>query len=394
MNLKLWIFFFPAFIFGQSWAENTLLKMTLEEKIGQLFIAPACPMRGEDHWNDWLDLIQNYHIGGAITKQADPASHVRFVNRLQKITPCPLLITADAEWGLAMRISDTVAFPKNGILGQIGDLDLIHKIGLEIGKQCKRLGIHLNFSPVADVNTNPSNPVIGVRSFGDNPTWVAQCVVEMLKGLQEGGVMACAKHFPGHGDTALDSHVELPTVSHDKKRLRTTELSPFKKAIENGVSAIMTAHILVPCLDPKFPATLSPAVIETHLRKEMHFEGLIVTDALNMKALSTYYSPQKIAYYAHVAGCDLLLYGDHVAPRIDDIVRNQIPRVYNCLLESYRNKELPLSLLDEKVLRILRAKEKMGLHLQKEVDPKGVAEFLHREDVCDLVSYIESKRGL
>ena len=381
----------PICTFAHSWAEETLAQMSLEEKVGQLFIAPACPLRGEDHFDDWVQLMKQYHIGGAIMKQSSPESHIRLVNRLQQTSDHPLLITADAEWGLSMRMSETVAFPKNKTLGQLHDLELIHAIGVEIGKQCRRVGVHLNFAPVADVNTNPHNPVIGVRSFGDDPAWVSQCVVQMVKGLQEGGVMACAKHFPGHGDTAMDSHHDLPIILHRQKRLETVELAPFRAAISSGVRAIMSAHILVPSLDERLPATLSPAILTNLLRKEMGFEGLIVTDALNMRALANYYPPETIAYYAYCAGCDLLLYGDHKGPNIDDILRNQIPKAYDCLLESFSSNNLDVSVLDEKVLRILRMKEAMQLHLERQVPLDDVQSVLHSVEAQDLQARAKEK---
>ena len=344
---------------GQSWAEDALAKMSLEEKIGQLFIAPACPLRGEDHWNDWLSLINQYHIGAAIMKQGTLEEHVRLVNRLQKASPLPLLITADAEYGLAQCISDAIAYPRNAVLGKTNDLHLIHDIGKQIGAQCKQAGIHLNFSPVADVNNNPGNIIIGARSFGDDPDWVAQCVVAMFTGLQEGGVMACAKHFPGHGDTSVDSHANLPIILHSRDHIENTELIPFKAAIENGVKAIMSAHILVPCIDEKLPCTLSANAMHKLLRIEMGFDGLIITDALNMKALVNLYTDEEIALYAHMAGCDLLLYGDHIAPNVDEIIRKQIPSAFNRLKRAYENDELSIDFLNEKVLRILRAKESL-----------------------------------
>ena len=375
---------FPIFIFGGSWAEETLVRMSLEEKIGQLFIAPACPLREEDHFEDWVQLMEEFHIGGAIVKQSNPESHVRLVNRLQKASDLPLLITADAEWGLSMRMTDTIRFPRNQVLGEMKDLDLIREIGFEIGKQCKRVGIHLNFSPVADVNTNPDNPVIGSRSFGDDPNWVSQCVVAMLEGLQSGGVMACAKHFPGHGDTGVDSHLDLPVLLHDRARLENVELVPLKAAIAKKVSAIMSAHILVPCIDDRFPCTLSSLAMSRLLREEMKFEGLIITDALNMRALSLFYSPEEIAYFAFLAGSDLLLYGDHKGPNVDDILHNQIPSAYRFLLSACRSNKVSVSVLDDKVLRILRAKEAHQLHVNRMVVEEGVRLSLHSSDAVDL----------
>lgn len=358
---KSWLFFilflFSSFsLLGEEEAEEILSQMSLDEKIGQLFVAPASPLRSQDHLKDWSHLLSEYHIGSLILKQGDKESTQRLIETLQKKSKYPLLITADAEWGLGMRISDAVSYPRNGELGKKGDLGLIRKIGKEIGNQCQEIGIHLNFSPVADVNHNPHNPVIGDRSFGPNPEWVAQCVVEMALGLEEGGVKACVKHFPGHGDTGVDSHVELPIVSQRRERLDSCELIPFRAAIEKGVSVVMSAHILVPILDPQYPATLSSLIMNDLLRKEMGFKGVIVTDALNMKALTQYYSAEELAICAHKAGCDLLLYGDHRSEEVDRLLREEIPRAFFRLKKAYESGEIQIEYLNEKVLRILTLK--------------------------------------
>lgn len=363
---------------SQSWAEATICTLSLDEKIGQLFMPPACPLRGEDHKNDWATLLEKFHIGNAILKHSDPVTQVKFLEDLQKRSKIPLLISADAEWGLAMRMKDTAAFPKNGILGAIGDFDLIYQVGAEIGRQAKRVGIHLNFSPVADVNTNPDNPIIGIRSFGDDPNHVASCVAAMVRGLQSAGILACAKHFPGHGDTTVDSHRALPVVSHSRKRLDTVELVPFRRACSEGVGAIMSGHLLVSAIDPERPATLSPLCMEGLLRNEFGFEGLIITDALNMRALSE--TPEEIAVRAFQAGCDLLLYGDHIAPNIDKILREDIPRVWGALKRGFEEGMLSMERLNASVLRILRAKERMNLHLFPRVETEGLIESLHEGD--------------
>ncbi len=353
------LFFMPVFAFG-GWAETVLSEMTLEEKIGQLFMAPACPMRKEDHWADWMRLMKECHVGNAILKQSDPASQVEFLNRLQAASKIPLLISGDMEWGLAMRISDTIAFPKQMTLGAIEDLGLIYEMGKEIGKEARAVGIHLCLAPVADVNCNPDNPIIHMRSFGENPDEVARRVSAYAKGLADGGAIACAKHFPGHGDTSVDSHVGLPVLPFERKRLDAVELVPFKRAIEERVGALMSAHLLVPCIDAEFPASLSSAVLRGVAREEMGFDGLIVSDALNMKALSDRYSPEEIAVFARRAGTDLLLYGAHLDVHVDFLLRAWIPRAFNALVQAYKRGDLDLQDLDESLLRILHAKEKLG----------------------------------
>jgi beta-N-acetylhexosaminidase len=359
--------------------EEILKQMTLDEKIGQLFVAPACPKRLEDHFADWLILLQNYHIGNAIVKQSDPITQVKFLNRLQSQSKIPLLIAADAEWGLAMRMSETLAFPRNQTLGATSDPDLIYRLGKEIGRQAKRVGIHLNLAPVADVNSNRFNPIIGNRSFGENPEKVALYVSTFIRGMQAAGVLACAKHFPGHGDTTTDSHFDLPFLPHSLERLKTIEWLPFQKAIDEGVASIMMAHLYVPSVDPTYPTSLSSPCLKM-LREQLHFSGLIISDALNMKALTDRYTSEEIALLARKAGCDLLLYGDHVAPNVDEIIKETIPRAFQALKKAYLAQELPLDKLDQSVLRILRAKEK----IEKEIPLDHLLESLHTEQALSL----------
>lgn len=352
---------FPLFLFS-NWAEDTLEKMTLEQKIGQLFMAPACPLRGEDHWDDWLKAMKECHIGNAIVKQSDPVSQVNFLNRLQNKSELPLFVTADAEWGLAMRMSNTIAFPRSMTLGAIEDLNLIYLMGQEIGRQAKLVGVHMNLAPVADVNNNPNNPVIHMRSFGEDPKRVAACVAAYANGLQSAGILACAKHFPGHGDTNVDSHRDLPVINHGKERLEAVEFVPFRQTVQEGIAALMTAHLYIPAIDPIYPTSLSKACMTGIARDTLHFEGLIISDALNMKAIADRYSPEEAALLARKAGCDVLLYGDHKDPNVDEIMRAMIPKAYKALVKAYSSGELEIKDLDASVLRILKAKEQIGLN--------------------------------
>ncbi len=356
----------PCFLFSN--ALERLNGLTLEEKVGQLFIAPICPQRGEDHWQDWNKLIHDLHIGNAIVKHADPETQITALNRLQSLSRIPLLITADAEWGLAMRMSNTIAFPRNMTLGAIQDLSLLETLGEEIGREARLVGIHMNLAPVIDVNNNPLNPIIHMRSFGENPQEVARRAHAIMTGFQKSNLLACAKHFPGHGDTGIDSHFALPLISGSLSRLETIELPPFQEAIKADIAAIMTAHILVPALDPNLPATLSLPILTNLLRNQLHFRGLIITDALNMKSLSDRYSPEEIALRARAAGADLLLYGDHIFSAVDHLLKDWIPRAYHSLLKAYQDKMLPIDKLNESVLRILTTKEKLGLFEAKTLD--------------------------
>ncbi|HSX26819.1 MAG TPA: glycoside hydrolase family 3 N-terminal domain-containing protein [Chlamydiales bacterium] len=369
-------FLLPTLLFA-GWAEDTLHSMTFEEKVGQLFVAPACPKRGEDHWADWLKLMKDCHVGNALVKHADPVTQVQFLNRLQDEAKIPLLITSDMEWGLAMRMANTMAFPKNMTLGAVRDVEKIRALGREMGRQAKRVGVHLNLAPVADVNCNPENPVIHMRSFGDDPEEVGRRVSAFLQGVQESGVLACAKHFPGHGDTNVDSHHDLPWIPFSMQRLEQIELLPFQKAIEAGVAGLMIAHLQVSCIDPVYPSSLSVNCIEL-AREKLHFEGLIISDALNMKAVAERYSPEEVACLARGAGCDLLLYGADKDDKVDQLMREQIPRAYRALVEKYRFGDVEE--LDAAVLRILQAKESLGLHLERKVALGNLLQALHTRE--------------
>lgn len=350
-----------------EWAESTLEKMTLEEKIGQLFFIPACQLREEDHRTDLYRLIEKYHVGGLILKQGTARGQLALLNELQGRSQIPLLVVQDAEWGLSMRLTDTLRFPKNLTLGAIQDTALIFQCGQEIGRECKLVGAHVNLAPVVDVNSNPKNPIIHMRSFGENPERVAECALAFMQGMERSEILACAKHFPGHGDTSVDSHSDLPQLAHSLERIEAVDLLPFRRVIDAGVFAVMTAHLSLPSLaeEQNLPATLSKAILTDLLRKKMGFNGLIISDALNMQALARYYTPEEIALKAYRAGNDALLYGDHIAPNIDQIMRVDVPLAFAAIKKAFEEKALPLEELDRRVLKLLKAKEKMDLHKQR-----------------------------
>jgi beta-N-acetylhexosaminidase len=339
-----WLFFIPLFVFCE---------MTLEEKIGQLFVAPAFPLHRGNHFDDWKVLIHQYHVGSAIMKQSDVESQIRFLNRLNQEAGSPLFVMGDIEWGLSMRMSGVPRFPKNMALGKVQDLGLIEAMGEEIAREARLVGIHMTLGPVVDVNNNPKNPIIHLRSFGEDAGEVGKRAAAMIRGLHRGGLMTCIKHFPGHGDTEVDSHVGLPVILH---ALNEVELPPFKEGITAGSEAVMTAHILLPEFD-EVPATLSKPIVTDLLRGELGHQGLIIADALNMRALTNQYSVEEIAIRAHAAGVDLLLYGSHLDEVVDELVRDQIPRAYQALLTAYKEGVFPMERLNESVSRILRAKE-------------------------------------
>jgi beta-N-acetylhexosaminidase len=353
----------------QALTKRSLKSLTLDEKIGQLFVIPACQLRGKDHFEDLQHLICERKIGGVLMKQGTAEGQRNFINELQQFSHLPLLCIQDGEWGVGMQLSDVIVFPRNLTLGAIQDFTLLFQLGQEIGKQCRLVGVHLNLAPVCDVNCHPQNPIIHTRSFGENPLQVAIRSQFVMCGIQSMGVLACAKHFPGHGGTATDSHIDLPLIQQDWQRLKNVELLPFKSLIQAGVKAVMSAHLCVEAIveETLLPATFSRRMITDLLQMELGFNGLVISDALNMKALSKYYSPDQIALRTLLAGHDLLLYGDHIAPNVDQILRSDVPQAMTAIKNSVEKGEISEEFIDAKVSKILKIKEEISLF-------EGVAE--------------------
>ena len=294
----------------EAWVESIMDSLTVDEKIGQLFMIQAYSNKDEKHKNYIIDMIEKYHIGNLIFMQGTPDKQVVLNNKFQEKTKrVPLLIGFDGEWGLDMRLKNTYRFPWNMTLGAIEDEKLLAEVGKRIGEHCKRVGIHMNFAPVVDINTNPENPIIGNRSFGESKEEVAEKSVAFTKGMQSVGVLANAKHFPGHGDTATDSHLTLPTLNFTETRIDTLELYPFRKQFDNGVASVMTAHLSIPALEPnvELPTSLSKKVVTELLQQKLGFQGLVLTDGLNMKGAANYASSAEINLAAILAGNDMLL---------------------------------------------------------------------------------------
>ncbi|WP_044633272.1 glycoside hydrolase family 3 protein, partial [Neotamlana sedimentorum] len=334
------------------WVDSVYNSMTLKEKVGQLFMVAAYSNRDKKHTDSIQSLIKNEGIGGLIFFQGGPLRQAELTNTYQSVSKVPLLIGIDGEWGLNMRLDSTARFPYNMTLGAIKNDSLIYKIGSQIGKHCKRLGIHVNFAPVVDINTNPKNPIIGVRSFGEDKFNVANKAIAFTQGMQREGVMACAKHFPGHGDTSQDSHKTLPTVSFSKQRIDSVELYPFKKLFKKDIAGVMVAHLNVPSLEPvnQLPSSLSYSIVTDILKKQINFNGLIFTDALNMKGAANYKEPGDIDLAAFKAGNDVLLFTENAQMAILKIV------------EAYNKNEISEERLAYSVKKILKAKYEANLH--------------------------------
>lgn len=311
----------PDFLTNDSdWATQNMLNLTLEEKIAQLFMVATWPEKGEKHQAEIEKVIREQKIGGLIYFQGDRENTKASIIRMQKASKTPLLIGMDAEWGIAMRLKNEERFPYAYTLGTANDLELTKKIGAMMAEECRDMGIHINFAPVADVNSNPNNPVIGFRSFGENPAQVAKQVASFVEGMEGNGTMTSIKHFPGHGDTDKDSHIELPTVSHTIKQFNATDFKPFVAGIKAGTSSVMVGHLNVPALDNSgTPSSLSKKVIQHYLKDSLGFKGLVISDALNMKAVADKYGKTEVVVKAFEAGCDILLYPESVQESIKAI---------------------------------------------------------------------------
>lgn len=331
----------------EKWVNSQLAKLTTEEKIAQSFMVACWSNRSEAHLLEIEQQIQKDKIGGVIFFQGERKNLVSAIDRFQQKAAVPLLIGMDAEWGIAMRIFGEERFPYAQTIGAADDLELTRKIGEYMGIECSQLGIHLNFAPVADINSNPNNPVIGFRSFGSSTNHVGKHVNAFVRGMEGTGVLSCVKHFPGHGDTDKDSHYELPVVSHTLAAFENMDFIPFSSGIAGGTSAVMVAHLNVPSLDSTgTPSSLSKPVIQHYLRKKLGFEGLVVSDALNMQAVSDKYGKSEVVAKAYIAGCDILLYPESVSEAIA-LIKQKIAA-----------GELTMNDVDERCKRVLRAKYK------------------------------------
>ncbi|MGK0296121.1 MAG: beta-N-acetylhexosaminidase, partial [Ulvibacter sp.] len=269
----------------RKWVDSIYGNMSLQEKVGQLFMVDIYSSDPKAKKDKVKDLIRNQYIGGVIFSKGGPKQQVKLNNEFQELSRTPLIMAMDAEWGLAMRLDSTFAYPWNMTLGAISDNKIIEKIGKRIGEHTKRIGMHINFAPVVDININPANPIIGNRSFGEDKNNVTEKSLAFMKGMQKAGIISNAKHFPGHGDTDADSHHSLPTINFTKERIDSIELYPYRRLINEGLGSVMVAHLNIPALEarPDFPSSLSNKVVTDLLRGELGFNGLIFTDALSMK---------------------------------------------------------------------------------------------------------------
>jgi beta-glucosidase-like glycosyl hydrolase/CubicO group peptidase (beta-lactamase class C family) len=349
------------------WVTAQINQMSVSEKLGQLFMLGAYPQKGASDERKVQLAIDSHHIGGLIFFRGQASAIARLTNQYQARSKFPMMMAMDAEWGTNMRVAAAVKFPRQLMMGALQNNAYVYEFGAAVATECKAMGIHINFAPVVDVNNNPANPVIGDRSFGENRKNVTAKSYQYIKGLQDNGIMACAKHFPGHGDTDVDSHKDLPLIQHGMNRLDSVELYPFKNLIQHGVQSIMVAHLQIPVLDstPHLPVTLSKPVVTGLLQEKMGFEGLIFTDALNMRGVTKHFKDGETDVRALLAGNDILL------------VPQDIPIAKKKILEAITNKRITWAEIDRRIRKILAAKYRMGLASYRPVSLDSVVQHLN-----------------
>ncbi len=364
-----------------SRAEMLLGKMSLREKIAQMVITYSDGYyldESDKEYKRLHQLITEERIGGIIFFKGKTLEETRLINKLQSLSETPLLISQDFERGTAMRIEDGSIFPNNMAIGAARNKELAYKMGFQISKECRAIGVHQNYAPVLDVNNNPKNPIINVRSFGEDPNLVSEMGLEMIRGIQDGGVISTAKHFPGHGDTDIDTHNDLPVIRHDLNRLNSVELVPFKNAIDAGVKSVMLAHISFPAVDktPNLPSTMSAPVVNGLLKSQLNFNGLIVTDALNMSGITKYFSTEQVALGCVEAGIDLILMPQGETKTIDAIEK------------AVNSGKVSEERIDISVKKILEAKEWLKLFENRYTDESKVMDVVNSPYAVELAQTI------
>ncbi|MEJ5052476.1 glycoside hydrolase family 3 N-terminal domain-containing protein [Chryseobacterium culicis] len=365
---------------AQQWVDKTYKNLSQDEKLGQLFIVALYTNKGEDYISQVRTIVANDKIGGLILMQDDAAREINLVNEFQQKSKVPLMIGMDAEWGLYQRIATAHKFPWAMTLGAIQDKNLIHQMAAKIAEDCHRMGINWDFAPVVDVNTNPNNPIIGNRSFGSEVNNVISSALSYSNGLQDNNILAAIKHFPGHGDTSTDSHLDLPVVSHTIDRLNTVELAPFKALMNKGIGGVMVAHLYVPSLESGkgIPASVSKNIITGLLKDKLGYKGLIITDALNMGAVANKYKPGELDAMAFKAGNDIMLFSQGVSEG-KKLIQKAIDK-----------GEIPQSRVEESVKKILLTKYFLGLTQYTPKNPENINADLNNDSHTQLVQNLYS----
>ncbi len=377
---------------AQEWVDSVFKSLTPQEKIAQLIMVAAFSDGRYARDAEILRLVKDNNIGGLVFMRGGPERQAVMTSRYQSVAKTPLMIAMDAEWGLGMRLDSTISFPQQITLGALRDNSLIYEMAADIAGQMTHLGVHVNFAPVLDVNVNPRNPVIGSRSFGEDKWAVTEKSIQYMRGLQDNGVLAVGKHFPGHGDTDQDSHHTLPLITHTRERFDTLELVPFREIIDKGIGGIMTAHLHIPAIDstPGLASSLSAEAVEGLLIKELGFQGLVFTDGLNMRGVSDYFPPGQLEIQALLAGNDILL----MPPDADKSI--------SAIKQAVDDGVIKQELIDEKCRRVLMAKYWMGLNNPKRINIDGLkrdlnnhrSELIRRNIISSSLTLLENQNEL
>ena len=357
-----------------TWVDSVFKKLSKRERIAQLFMVRAHTDRGRAFEDSIGRVIKKERIGGLVFFQGGPSRQASLTNKYQSVSKVPLMIAMDAEWGLGMRLDSTVSYPYQLTLGAIQDNELIYEMGKQVALDFKRIGMQVNFAPVADINNNPKNPVIGVRSFGDNKYNVAEKVSAYMRGLQDNHVLVSVKHFPGHGDTDVDSHQDLPQLPFSRARLDSLELYPFKQLIKEGASGVMVAHMNIPALDPtpKLASTLSAPIVSGLLKEDLGFKGIIFSDAMEMKGVAKFFPEGESDVLGLIAGLDVIE------------LSGNTKRAVSLVRKAIRKNELSWDRINKSVKKVLYAKYWSGLSEKKYVDPYRIVADLNRPESREL----------
>ena len=352
---------------AQQWTDSVFNSLNDDEKIAQLMVVRAHSNLGADHVAKVVEDIQKYNVGALCFFQGGPIRQANLTNYYQRIAKTPLMVTIDGEWGLGMRLDSVIKFPYQLTLGAINDENLVYRMGLAVGEQCKRIGVHVNYAPVVDINNNPNNPVIGYRSFGEDKDKVSRYGVAYMKGMQDAGIMACAKHFPGHGDVDVDSHLDLPVINKSLKQLDSMELVPFRAVFAAGIGSVMIAHLYIPAIDntANRATSISKNNVTELLKNKMGYEGLTFTDALEMKGVAKYFPGGTIAVEALIAGNDMLC------------LPASVPETIEAVKKAIAEKRLSWEEINEKVKKVLISKYNLGLHQTQFIDTKNLLEDIN-----------------
>lgn len=353
---------------AQHWVDSVMNSLTLREKIAQLFMVAAYSNRDQEHIDEIAKLVKDERIGGLCFFQGGPVRQVNLTNYYQGLAKVPLLISMDAEWGLGMRLDSTISYPRQMMLGAMDDNRLIYHMGADIARQLKRIGVHINFAPVVDINNNPQNPVINTRAFGEDREAVTLKGLAYMLGLQDNGILASAKHFPGYGDTDTDSHYDLPLLNHSRERIDSLELYPFRKLIQSGVASVMVGHMEIPALESKskLASSLSTNVVTNMLTHDLQYNGLIITDAVNMKGVSDYYKPVDLNYLALQAGNDIVLFPSEVKESISKIEKE------------VKRGRFPIEEIERRCRKVIEAKYRVGLDRFRPIETANLVEKLNQ----------------